>query len=136
MTDPSTSEGWLDVARERGADARAMLPEREKSVGPAYMAGYAVEGALKAYLQAQGIPRPTSGPAGHDLAALFKAAGLRLQDLNDSEGHAAFFLSDWSTALRYQAHKPDDMRGFGSLALVEAAGRLVGLLTARIKRRR
>ncbi|MBK1699959.1 HEPN domain-containing protein [Thiococcus pfennigii] len=132
MPDPSTCEAWLDVARERGADARAMLPARAASIGPVYMAGYAVESALKAYLQAQGLPRPAAGPAGHDLRALWKASGLQLRDLKDPDGTAAFFVQDWTTALRYQAQTAPGQAD--AQTLVDAAGRLLGYLSTQIKR--
>lgn len=134
MQDPSTVEQWLAVARERGLDASAMLPARETSIGPAYMAGYAVESAIKALLQARGTPRPTSGRAGHNLRALWRAADFRLSDLNDPDGHRSFFLQDWTTDLRYQSEPPDGADD--QAALVKAAQGLVGWLHARIKRQR
>jgi len=132
MPDPSTCEAWLGVARERGLDAKSMLPSRAMSVGPVYMAGYAVESALKAYLQAKGIPRPTSGSAGHDLRALWKASGLQLRDLRDSDGGACFFIDEWTTALRYEAQPRSGQRD--SQRLIDAAGRLVGFVTGFIRR--
>ena len=50
MNDPQTYQDWRETAMERAADADAMLPERKESIGSVYMAGYAVECMLKAYL--------------------------------------------------------------------------------------
>lgn len=133
MFDPSTAQEWLEVARERVGDANSMLPGRANSVGPSYVAGYAVEAALKAYLQARGIPRPAGGRPGHDLRALWKATGLKLRDLKDTDGCAAFFVNEWTTALRYQVTRPPGHQE--SIRLVETAGRLVGNLSGRIRRK-
>lgn len=133
MNDPTTTEGWLDVARERGEDASAMLGKRKGSVGPVYMAGYAVESALKAYLQAKGISRPNSGPLGHDIRGLWKASGLQLRDIKDPKGDATFFFQGWNTALRYQVTPPANSPG--AEAVVGGATRIVGLLTRHIRGR-
>lgn len=134
MQDPSTAAEWLAVARERGLDAGALLPARAQSVAPSYLAGYAVESALKAYLQSRGISRPSSGPEGHNLRALWKSSGLRLSDLKDSDGSAAYFINDWDTRLRYQSTRP--ATALGSEQLVSTATRLVGYLSNLTKRRK
>ena len=134
MQDPSSASDWMAVARQRGADAKAMLPERAESVGPSYMAGYAIECAVKALLQARGTPRPASGRAGHNLRALWAAAGFRQSDIKDSSGHQSFYLDVWTTDMRYQSQPPigaDDQA-----ALVAAAGRIVGWLHAQARRAR
>jgi len=134
MKDPTTASEWMVVARERGADAEAMLPERATSIGPVYMAGYAIECSIKAYLQKAGIPRPASGRDGHNLRGLWKAAGFRLSDLKDPYGHKSFFVETWTTDLRYQRQCPDSAED--SEALLKAAKELVGWLNAAIKRTR
>jgi hypothetical protein len=44
---PNTSQEWIDVAKERAADVEAL---KQRQVGAVYMAGYAIECSLKAYL--------------------------------------------------------------------------------------
>src|SRR4051812_42654219 len=100
--DPTTIQDWLQVANERAADADAMMPHRPSSVGPGYIAGYAVECTLKAYLQRLNTPYPTSGRAGHDLRGLWNASRLRVADLGDRHGEKAFYLHSWTTDLRYE----------------------------------
>lgn len=96
------AEEWVAVAVARGADASAMVEQRSSDVGPIYMAGYAVECSLKAFLQACGIPMPAHGPSGHDLRALWKTARLHLRAIHDLTGYRSFFVSEWSTNLRYE----------------------------------
>ena len=45
---PTTSNEWIAVANERAADAEAIKTTRNDSVGPVYLAGYAIECGLKA----------------------------------------------------------------------------------------
>ena len=47
---PNTAQEWLTVANERAADAEAMLRSRPNSIGPVYMAGYAIECTFMAHL--------------------------------------------------------------------------------------
>jgi len=124
----------MTVARERGADAEAMLPNRTASIGPVYMAGYAIECAIKGYLQYKGIPRPTSGQDGHNLKGLWKQAGFRLADLKDSNGNRAFFFQQWSTDFRYQVNIPQDISN--SADLVDAAKKLTRWIQAQTRRQR
>jgi len=134
MEDPQTYQDWCNTARERAADADAMLPNRKDSIGPVYMAGYAVECMLKAYLKKTNRPRPTRGREGHNLRGLWSSAGFRLADLADNSGEKTFFLQDWDTALRYQdtnkelAHSVDE--------LVGAARHLTGWIATQIRRQR
>lgn len=94
MAVPNTPQQWFDVASERAADAEAMLPCRQCSNGPVYMAGWAVECALNGYLAKSGTvrPRPSRGEAQHDLKRLWHAAGLRLSDLSEPNGHKTWLL--------------------------------------------
>lgn len=130
--DPATPDQWIAVANERGADAQAMLPQRQDSAGPVYMAGYAVECALKAYLSDQGIARPAGRP-GHDLRGLWKSSGFRLADLTDSQGTKSFYVEDWSTDLRYRI-RMDSRRS--TPELVAGARVLSGWIQMRLKRHR
>jgi hypothetical protein len=128
---PTSAEDWLDVGRERAADADALLRARQASAGPVYLAGYAIECSLKAYLQSAGKSFPSSGGAGHDLRRLWRQTGIRLGDLGDESGAKAFFVQDWTTALRYEA-APDFP--CPSDELVKAAGQLCGQIQNRMRR--
>ncbi len=130
---PTTVQDWLEVAGERAADADAMLDQRSTSVCPVYVAGYAVECCLKAFLQHKGKGFPSKGSAGHDLRELWRTAAFRLCDVGDNRGAKAFFVDRWSTDLRYEAksQNPERVR-----ELVEAAGQLIGWIRNRIKRGR
>lgn len=110
-----------------------MLPERSQSPGPVYMAGYAVECMLKAYLQRFGIPFPTSGSEGHNLRGLWEQSDLQLSDLKDQRGHRAFFIQHWSTDMRYET---DFSQNHTSEELVQAAKQIAGNLQNRMRRRR
>jgi len=134
MDDPSTTEEWMTVARERGADAEAMLPTRTASIGPVYMAGYAIECAIKGYLQYRGIPRATRGRHRHNLKALWKQAGFCFADLKDPHGNTSFLIQQWSTGFRYQLSIPENVPD--SAGLVEAAKRLAGWIQAQVRRQR
>ena len=130
---PDSPEQWRATSLERGEDADAMLPERSGSSGPVYMAGYAIECMLKAYLQQAGISFPTSGEAGHNLRGLWKQAGLQLSDLGDKRGHRTFFIQHWSTDMRYWTDAPQNHT---SDQLVQAAKQIAGNLQNRMRRNR
>ncbi len=131
MTNPSSPAEWVAVACIRGADSNAMLKTGGASTGPVYMAGYAVECSLKAFLMIQGTPFPAGGAAGHDLAGLWKAARLRLTDLGDTNGAKTFYVDTWSTDLRYQVAVPSALT---SQELVTGAMALAGWLQTRVRR--
>ena len=130
---PSSPEEWAEVARARAADADAMLPDRGRSVGPVYMAGYSIECLLKAYLQKIGKPFPTSGGAGHDVRGLWAASGFRLVDLCDVNGERSFFIEQWSTSLRYA---PDNILPLACDELVAGAKLVSGWLHNKLRRAR
>jgi hypothetical protein len=93
--------------------------------GALYLAGYVVECKLKILLQKMGKHYPTSGSSGHDLVALWDAAGLRYED---QQGFRRAFLDYWKTSLRYSAeisspHSPED--------LLKGARDLAGYVTKR-----
>ncbi|MFO1429970.1 MAG: HEPN domain-containing protein [Candidatus Competibacteraceae bacterium] len=129
---PTTSQEWIKIASERAADARALLEQRPRSIGTIYLAGYAVECTLKAYLQKYGIPVPTSGRGGHDLRNLWYQAGFRLADLGDSAGAKSFFVTLWSTDLRYASRIESNCT---HEALVQGAAQLVGWIQTQLRRR-
>jgi hypothetical protein len=130
---PDTIEGWLNVARERAQDGSAMISARPTSAGPVYMMGYGIECSLKGYLKSQRRAFPTSGRAGHDLRALWEAAGFRLSDINDKNGAKTFYIERWSTDLRYAAVLPDSTAPGD---LLRAAHDLIGWIQQKAKRTR
>ena len=132
MDDPQSFQDWIDTAKERAGDADAMLPTRNNSVGPAYMAGYAIECMLKAYLKKTNRSFSTRGKGGHNLRGLWLSAGFRLSDLTDRSGAKAFFIEDWDTALRYQS-SIDELK-HPTAELVIAAKQLTGWISKQIRR--
>jgi HEPN domain-containing protein len=131
---PNTFDDWIEVSRERQEDARALL-SRKNSVGPVYMAGYAVEASLKAFLKKVNIEFPRTGDEGHNLKGLWQQAGFRLKDIKDKNGERAFFVEEWRTGLRYEV-SPDVLHLRDSDSLVNAAGDLSGWIQNQIRRRR
>jgi len=100
--DPNSVSDWLSAARERAADADAVLAGRPDSIGSVYLVGYSIECCLKAYLTSIGRKAPTSGREGHNLTSLWIACGFRKADVADSTGCKTFFVDQWSTGLRYE----------------------------------
>lgn len=99
-----------DAARARATEAKHLADGGYMS-GALYLAGYVVECKLKTLLQKMGKRYPTVGAPGHDLIALWDAAGLRHQDLT---GFCRAFIDYWNTGLRYSAvvsspHAPEDL---------------------------
>jgi HEPN domain-containing protein len=129
---PNTYEDWLVVSRERQADAKALLPSRKDSIGPVYMAGYAIEASLKAFLRRINKPFPQRGDEGHNLKGLWKQAGFRLGDIKDESGEKAFFVEEWKTDLRYEI---DPDYEHDSESLVNAAGKLATWVQTQIRRK-
>ena len=119
------------MAQERAADAR-ILYDRGRSVAAVYLAGYAVECSLKAYLQRIGRGFPTSGQAGHDLRELWRVCGFRLAALGDSQGNRTYFVERWNTGLRYN-DTLDTVLDAG--VLVEGAAQLVGWIQGQLNQR-
>jgi HEPN domain-containing protein len=130
---PTTSQEWSEVATERQSDARALCEQRAESVGTVYLAGYAVECALKAYLQRAGLPFPTAGREGHNLRGLWRSSGFRLRDLADHAGTKSFYINCWSTDLRYETSIPSIA---AAEHLVAGAGQLTGWILSQAKRQR
>lgn len=129
---PNTFDEWIEVSRERQEDARALL-SRKQSVGPVYMAGYAVEARLKAFLRRINKEFPKKGDEGHNLRGLWKQTGFKLRDIKDENGEKAFFVEEWSTDLRYEVSL-DGAYAWDSNSLVKAAGELSGWIQTQIRR--
>jgi len=127
---PSTPQEWIAIAIERAADAEA-LKQQNRSLGAVYMAGYAIECSLKAYLQREGKPVPAYGAEGHNLKALWKASGFHFCDLPDTEGEMTFYIESWNTELRYEFAFDFPVP---SNDLIEGAKRLTGWIHNRIRR--
>lgn len=130
---PNTAQEWLTVANERAADAEAMLSSRSNSIGPIYMAGYAIECSFKAYLQSRGIAFPSRGSEGHNLKALWRASKFKLRDLNDNIGNKTFFIHSWSTDLRYEPRFDENL---SSQSLVKGAKSVTSWIQQQIRRRK
>ncbi len=130
---PVTVEDWRGVASERTADAEAMQKEN-RMLGSVYMAGYAIECSLKLLLRSREESFPTSGGAGHDLHALWKASGFQLRDLYDTNGAKTYFIEKWCTDLRYDRKLTDT--NLESSELLNGAKALVGYIQTRAKRTR
>jgi hypothetical protein len=88
-----------DAARARATEA-ACLDANGHTLGAIYLAGYVVECKLKTLLARMRRPFPRSGQQGHDLRALWDAAGLRSADLR---GFKRAFMDYWNTGIRYSA---------------------------------
>lgn len=131
---PNTFEDWLEVSRERQEDARALL-SRKQSVGPVYMAGYAIEAALKAFLKSINKEFPKKGNEGHNLIGLWEQAGFKRRDLKDKSGEKAFFIDVWKSNIRYEISL-DELDIWDSDSLVNAAGVLSGWIKTQIRRKR
>lgn len=126
--DPSTSDEWLQVGRDRLTDARAIASADEDSVGAAYVSGYGVECALKALLCARGsrIPRE------HDLVNLTRLSGILLRSLK----HDAWFVRQWVVDWRYLQESKQLPQSRSSKECVSAAGRLHGYLSRQLNRQK
>ncbi len=83
---------WEQVAKDRYQDAQS-LDTQGRHVAAVYMAGYAIECYLKAYIRHRGGKVPTSGREGHNLGGLWQASGFRLTDLQDTQGNRNYFIT-------------------------------------------
>ena len=136
---PNTWEHWREIAIERAEDAGSIAEKRPNSLGSVYMVGYAVECALKAYLQRKGISFASKGKEGHHLKTLWKKAGFRLSDINDTKGQQIFFIQEWTTNLRYEVRDNEGYlliqgQGLNIKELIEGAKQLSGWIHKKIKR--
>jgi len=130
---PTTVDQWIDVAKERSADACSLSSLRPGSVCCVYIAGYAVECYLKAYLQCCGKRFRKSGPGGHNLRSLWADSDFQLSDLQDDKGDRTFYINQWSTDLRYEVQM--EAGGLEFSQLVDGARKLCGWLNCQIRRR-
>jgi hypothetical protein len=115
------------LARVRLTEARALL-SAELPDGAFYLAGYAVECALKACIarntQRYDFPEKRSVDASHthNLKDLVRVANLEVARLERARNDSIFrdnwdFVQQWSEHSRYGRHSPDVAK-----ALVEAVG--------------
>lgn len=132
MPNPDNDEAWLEVSQQRLGEARVLARVNACEVGSVYLAGYAVECALKAYLMSHGRRRPPGGPGGHDLRSLWSSCRFALADLQDQSGETSYFVEHWCTDLRYQSVINSS---HSATELLSGAQRLVGLVTTRCRRR-
>ncbi len=130
---PSTPEQWLAVAKERGAEAKIINENLPHSIGAVYLAGYAIECSLKAFLQKQNRGFPKYGNEGHNLKGLWRASNFRLSDLNDYNGSKTFFIENWETDLRYQTELELNS-GLTEEELIKGAKELAGWIQQQIRR--
>ena len=133
--EPTTAADWMAIADERLADAQAILKERTESVASVYMAGYAIECALKALLQKRGIASPSYGREGHDLRGLWSAAKLPFSASQDPQGTQTFFFEEWNTTLRYEKFLPSKS-GLKPEELLKGAKKLKRLIYSQINRKK
>lgn len=121
--DPQTPDEWLQVAKSRLEEARAIHENDAQAVGSAYLAGYGVEGALKSYAM-----KHNGSLWGHDLVNLVTQSGMRLGEFKNGE----WLLSQWAVDWRYLRENSQLPREPGSC--VEAAGQLQGYILKRLSR--
>ncbi len=113
----------MRVATKRLQEARTIHVADNDSVGSAYMAGYGVECAIKAYLAKQGKRVPS-----HDLVVLIRSAGLPLSIFKEG----CWFLSAWTVDWRYLqqatqiSYTPEEC--------ISAAGFLQGFISKQLAR--
>lgn len=131
---PQTADDWENIARARAADADALAKAVPTSVSSVYMAGYAVECSLKAFLSSAKRPYPSRGSAGHDLAGLWKASNFLKRDVPGEAGCATFFFESWSTSIRYELNLSGT--GITNQDLVDGAKRITGWLLTQSDRQK
>ena len=128
---PTTVEDWIEIAKKRAADAEAIRGVEQTSVGSVYLAGYAIECSLKAFLKNKNAPFPKSGSEGHNLKGLWESCGFKLRDLDDPTGAKTFFIENWNTSLRYESTCESSLT---IPELVEGAKQLTGWIQNKIRR--
>jgi HEPN domain-containing protein len=131
LPDPGHAAEWLAVAGMRLREAKRLEEAGAGCVGSAYLAGYAIECSLKALLAQRGVPRPEPGRDGHNLRTLWSSCDFALKDLSDQDGSKLYFMSHWSTDLRYQARKNTDI---ADADLLNGASKILSRITTHIRR--
>jgi HEPN domain-containing protein len=124
---PSKVNGFYEVAHERSVDAHTLRCHGRPHAA-IYMAGYAVECYLKAFLQRKGKKFPTSGREGHHLRDLWERTGFGLHTIAE---HRRLFIHSWSTDLRYQTPSQTQL---DYEALYQGAAGLISYLQTQIRR--
>ena len=120
---------FSDIAQERGTDANELM-KAKRQLAAIYMAGYQVECSLKGLLPSAGKSFPTSGRDGHNLHALWEAAGFKREDAG---GLKRLVLDNWSTDLRYQSEISPDL---DVESLFKGAMELAGYVKVRLRNSR
>jgi hypothetical protein len=123
----SEHEDYASAAEERRRDA-ARLKGCERRLASVYLLGYAVECGLKAQLRNEGRRFEKKGREGHNLYALWEAAGYKRADVT---GLKRLFLDEWNTSLRYRGNLPANLDGD---AMYEGGRELMGYVMNRSKR--
>lgn len=131
MKDPSNHNEWIEAASHRALDAKNLLARAEQSVGPVYMAGYALECSFKALLHLRGENIP-KGKEGHNLKNLRSLCNLPWTKIGDKDGLKAALLDRWTVDLRYQWAMVD--MGHSYEDLVAAAQNFCGYIKKTVLR--
>jgi hypothetical protein len=130
LPNPASAGAWMAVASLRLAEARRISDEKG-CVASAYLAGYAIECSLKAFLANRGSPRPAYGSEGHNLRSLWAACDFILRDIQDLDGSKNYYMTDWTTDLPYQSKKNTMI---SDQDLIIGAGKVLSRLHTQIRR--
>lgn len=130
LSDPANPIEWIAVANLRLQEARRMVSD-DGCVAAAYLAGYAIECSLKAFLSNRGIARPAFGSQGHNLRALWASCDFILRDVQDPSGSKNYYMTDWTTDLRYQTTKNTTI---SDEELLNGAGKVLARIHTQIRR--
>jgi len=131
VSDPDTVDGWLRLAAQHEASARALAEIKQTGAQAVFHAGLAVECALKAYImrseRLNGWPSRDSRPElyTHDIRELRAISGLGLNPKSPLAPAWHIFLQ-WD---RGQAYDPRPTPRKVARAYVEGAFGSEGLVT-------
>ena len=131
MSDPDTVEGWLSLAAQHEASARALVDIKQTGAQAIFHAGLAVECALKAYImwseRLNGWPSREGRPDlyTHDIRDLRAIAGLEL-DAKSPRAPSWHIFLQWD---RGQAYDPKPVPRKVARAYVDGAFGSDGLVT-------
>jgi HEPN domain-containing protein len=125
---PNEARRFYRVAHQRFEDAEILLANN-RTTGAMYLAGYAVECALKALLFANIPPsghakllQSFSGKIGHDYEWLKRRLRTNGVAIPAEAARRLRFVSSWSTDLRYAAGRQDLKE---TRAFLDAAAQIV-----------